>query len=697
VAQDENLRRITVSNDNGDVYVESSGDGSEIVLKTEKVRVTDGDVYCGTSNVGLSARIDALKIKDDAIDEKIDTLNATGTQLKATDETLKTRIASLNATDAELKGVDDGLSSRIDALRDIYANELNVTDKQLIVTDAKLGSRIDSLNATQYELKGVDTGLSSRIQALESTHVEYERIDAEFKSNDLTLAVRIDTVNTTCKEVNKRLNVLNATDDALQLMDAALSTQIQYLTPPKCNAPGGDKLEYNGTHWICKCVSLFWRGVSCEIHPPWMWKQRIGPIVEESWAFFESDMLTIVHSSEMSRFDLLDNATVLFPDTGPMEFFVPYPTITPSNADWGSDLLQGEYLALGSPHATLDDLRVGVARVYKRGSNSEWESKFSLSSLYDSNIGRTIQYGSGQAIGVIGTVRTFFVLKKVSYTCKNDGRCASLTPEIEIYVNSDQSSTWSKVQGIVLADAWLSYQAYVAAPWPGPYGYGKWGWIRDNRDVKTNDFQTARDGQYFFAVYVWDMSGSGKIVLYKNPTPATQGTWSEVASWYFYAESGYTLELPYSFSGDDTLVVGVSRGYKSEVEYVNGRGYTVSVCAHVKTFNLTNYREIQSIALPHCVDSVSLHANEDHLVVGAAAESVVYVYSRTEHNRSIFTQVDQLTDEQYDNVWQSKPSNYGAKVALNNRDDVFVMSGTEVLVNSTRGVVHKFERRVTPN
>ena len=48
-----------MSNDDGDVYVESSGDGSEIVLKTEKVRV-DGDVYCEGSQVGLSARIDAV-------------------------------------------------------------------------------------------------------------------------------------------------------------------------------------------------------------------------------------------------------------------------------------------------------------------------------------------------------------------------------------------------------------------------------------------------------------------------------------------------------------------------------------------------------------------------------------------------------------------------------------------------------------
>ena len=60
VAQDENLRRITVSNDDGDVYVESSGDGSEIVLKTEKVRV-DGDVYTqGDLTNGLTSKLNAL-------------------------------------------------------------------------------------------------------------------------------------------------------------------------------------------------------------------------------------------------------------------------------------------------------------------------------------------------------------------------------------------------------------------------------------------------------------------------------------------------------------------------------------------------------------------------------------------------------------------------------------------------------------
>ena len=61
MAHDSTLKRVTVANDDGDVYVESVGTDAEIVLKTQKVRI-DGDVYCGaSSSVGLSSRIDALK------------------------------------------------------------------------------------------------------------------------------------------------------------------------------------------------------------------------------------------------------------------------------------------------------------------------------------------------------------------------------------------------------------------------------------------------------------------------------------------------------------------------------------------------------------------------------------------------------------------------------------------------------------
>jgi len=129
--QDTYLKRITVANDDGDVYVESTGEYSEIVMKTQKVRV-DGDVYCHGGNVGISKRVD---------------------DLDATDDGLKTRLDTLNAT-------DDGLKSRIDGL---------------------------------------------------------------------------DTKTTT-------------------------------LTPPKCMPPGGDKLRFDGTNWLCVCADN-WSGPTCETPP----------------------------------------------------------------------------------------------------------------------------------------------------------------------------------------------------------------------------------------------------------------------------------------------------------------------------------------------------------------------------------------------------------------------------------------------
>ncbi|OUS41693.1 hypothetical protein BE221DRAFT_216044 [Ostreococcus tauri] len=59
VTKDSTVRRVTVSNDDGDVHLESSGAGSEIVLKSQKVRV-DGDVYCYDGDVGISQRVDGL-------------------------------------------------------------------------------------------------------------------------------------------------------------------------------------------------------------------------------------------------------------------------------------------------------------------------------------------------------------------------------------------------------------------------------------------------------------------------------------------------------------------------------------------------------------------------------------------------------------------------------------------------------------
>jgi len=60
VERDDTLNRVTLNNHDGDVYLESTGEHSEIVFKTQKVRV-DGDVYAGGATEGLSSQVGSLR------------------------------------------------------------------------------------------------------------------------------------------------------------------------------------------------------------------------------------------------------------------------------------------------------------------------------------------------------------------------------------------------------------------------------------------------------------------------------------------------------------------------------------------------------------------------------------------------------------------------------------------------------------
>ena len=230
---------MTLNNHNGDVYVETTGEYSEIVLKTPKVRV-DGDVYCFDGDVGISARIDgmdtrldalnttneALKTKDTELSGRIDTLNTT-------DAELKTRLDALNSTDAELKNTDLALSNRIDGLsvseQVSRIDALNSTDDALKAKDTELSGRIDTLNTTDDALKAKDTELSGRMDTLNTT-------DDALKAKDTELSGRIDTLNTTDDalkakdtELSERMDTLNTTDDALKTRLDALETRADYL------------------------------------------------------------------------------------------------------------------------------------------------------------------------------------------------------------------------------------------------------------------------------------------------------------------------------------------------------------------------------------------------------------------------------------------------------------------------------------
>ena len=60
-------------------------------------------------------------------------------------------------------------------------------------------------------------------------------------------------------EVHVRADVMKLHTNVLMLNDIDLM-------PPKCMAPGGDRLQHNGTHFFCVCVE-HWSGRNCDIPP----------------------------------------------------------------------------------------------------------------------------------------------------------------------------------------------------------------------------------------------------------------------------------------------------------------------------------------------------------------------------------------------------------------------------------------------
>ena len=60
-------------------------------------------------------------------------------------------------------------------------------------------------------------------------------------------------------EVHVRADVMKLHTNVLMLNDIDL-------IPPKCMAPGGDRLQHNGTHFFCVCVE-HWSGRNCDIPP----------------------------------------------------------------------------------------------------------------------------------------------------------------------------------------------------------------------------------------------------------------------------------------------------------------------------------------------------------------------------------------------------------------------------------------------
>ena len=389
-----------------------------------------------------------------------------------------------------------------------------------------------------------------------------------------------------------------------------------------------------------------------------------------------------------------------------------FPHTLTTRRDWNQDAIVGDYAVVGSIGAQFNVggyMRTrGSACVLKR-VESEWKKEKELIGCYSNYQDPGCRYGGAVALGIKDSHREFVVLRT--------GPWRSHAPEIQTFVSSGTSTTWTTKQSILLEN-WKTARLCV---------YDTCGELelKSIRNILLNDFATAT--RYFMVVHVshnnipgvrtnanpWSYSQEPKeeIRLYSNAAPGADASeWVFETSWFIYGTSGLNLAL--TFSGPDILVAAIGAGEKTPWPgSENSSDYAASKCAHVKVYDLNTKKEIQTITLPQCAGQVTLQASKDFLVVGNYFDFVVYVYEHSKEAAGVFVHVDTLKapdspsttrrasnprDAQYD---ARTDVYFGQYVAINAKNDILVYASQEESVNATRGVVHRFQRReqsVTP-
>ena len=343
---------------------------------------------------------------------------------------------------------------------------------------------------------------------------------------------------------------------------------------------------------------------------------------------------------------------------------------------------------------------IGSACVLKR-VESEWIKEKELTGCYSNYQGSYCSYGLAVALGIKDSHREFVVLRY--------GAGLSEAPEIQTFVSSGTSTTWTTKQSILLEN-WKTGSLCIVSTCGELQ-------LKSIRNILLNDFATAT--RYFMVVHVshhiiqpsyntfyYTQEPKEEIRLYSNAAPGADASeWVFETSWFIYGAWG-GLELALTFSGPDILVAAIGAGEKTPWPgSENSSDYAASKCAHVKVYDLNTKKETQTITLPQCARQVTLQASKDFLVVGNYFDFVVYVYEHSKEAAGVFVHVDTLKapdspsttrrasnprDAQYD---ARTDVYFGQYVAINAKNDILVYASQEESVNATRGVVDRFQRR----
>ena len=455
-------------------------------------------------------------------------------------------------------------------------------------------------------------------------------------------------------------------------------------TPPVCQPPGGDKLQFDGEKWTCVCVSGWWSGDSCETPPPWSMVQKLAPFPcspacnslgrncvpnQKCLVGINGEELLSLSGMDIVEFKLSNASSIL---SNSSFSTLPASADTAYN-DWSLTFVSDDYMVVGHPNIVDTGFSIGGVSISKRQSSGSWQKQYLAQGSY-----LRIRVGESVSLGVLGQTRVVAYTSDGGYKYSSDSGDGAF--KIIMMEQSGSSTTWRSVQEI-------KPKGYV---YTGEWSTQVKGYVKH---IVMNNFTDASPGNYFMAVRVQDYTLES-VYVYKN-----EKFGQEDSEWVLHQEEPvWTNQLTSSTNYDQSPTMLFS---EMGLIILSRKGNAVtdgisSKCgAALDVYDvLTN--TISRVRLPECMhDRLAVHANSNYLVVGHQAR--VYVFKKS--SDGTFYQEDELKLTYNENMsaglWSGVTGgyvNFGYRVYVSPTDDIYTFQPHETTFNDYDGALHRFQR-----
>ena len=172
--------------------------------------------------------------------------------LLSADSGVTTSSVTLNATTlnevllSSLAGLVQAQTTSLQQISAVFTAQTNVLTLQAMAAN---------VTALQEHQKGLIESLSSLVSSTLSDAVAA-----------VSAAIAANQDNVTATMAAQEASVTGSIASYYELVNSTQALQTQLLAPPVCTSPGGDKLQFDGSVWLCVCVPG-WSGATCNVPP----------------------------------------------------------------------------------------------------------------------------------------------------------------------------------------------------------------------------------------------------------------------------------------------------------------------------------------------------------------------------------------------------------------------------------------------